>query len=299
MIAGSLSDASFGNAVDCASQPTSEIGDSKPHDLPRSHSRLPPRLPRRPPGACHHDRQDGVGGHRGLGVPAADGLRPRKRLAGHLHHPDRGLAGGAGDLPEKAVALHFDNGWLDARTVVMPILDELGATGTCYVISEPTDASSKGLPAGITTTTEGFVIKPFLTWDHCRELLDAGWEIGAHTATHPKLGQIYDSQGGQALMAEIVPSNAVFKDNLGCVPDHFAYPSGSRSDTTDALLSPHYRSLRRWTFDQPPVWDFTDETTSPKALVMPERRQHRPLRALHPHLRRGAYPLSRRGRGLG
>lgn len=173
---------------------------------------------------------------------------------------------GAGELPEKAVALHFDNGWLDAHTVVLPILDDLGVTGTCYVISEPTDASSKGLPAGITTTTEGYVVKPFLTWDNCRELRDAGWEIGAHTATHPKLGQVYDEEGSQALMAEIVPSNAVFKDNLGYVPAHFAYPSGSRSDVTDALLSPHYRSLRRWTFDQPPVWDFTDGTTSPKAL---------------------------------
>lgn len=70
---------------------------------------------------------------------------------------------GEGELPEKAVTLHFDNVWLDSRTVVMPVLDELGATGTCYVMSE----------------------------------------------------------------------------------------------LTDALLSQHYRSLRRWTFDQPPVWDFT------------------------------------------
>ena len=173
---------------------------------------------------------------------------------------------GKGELPEKSVALHFDNGWLDAHTVVLPILDELGVTGTCYVITEPTDASSKGNPAGITTMTQGFVVEPFLTWDHCRELLDAGWEIGAHTATHPKLGKVYEEQGEDALMAEVVMSNAVIEDNLGYVPDHFAYPSGSRSDTTDALLSPHYRSLRRWTFDQPPVWDFTDETTSPKAL---------------------------------
>jgi len=170
------------------------------------------------------------------------------------------------ELPEKAVALHFDNGWLDARTVVMPILADLGVTGICYVISSPTNAASKGLPAGIHTTTEGFVYKPFLTWDHCRELLDAGWEIGAHTATHPKLGQVYDERGEDGLLAEVVPSNAVFEDNLGFVPDHFAYPSGSRSELIDDLLSPHYRSLRRWTFDQPPAWDFTDGNTSPKAL---------------------------------
>lgn len=173
---------------------------------------------------------------------------------------------GAGELPEKAVALHFDNGWLDTLTVALPALDGWDATGTCYVISEPTDAASKGLPAGIHTTTEGFVAKPFLTWDHCRELLDAGWEIGAHTATHPKLGLVYDEDGEDALMAEIVPSNGVFGENLGYIPEHFAYPSGSRTDVTDELISPHYRSLRRWSFDQPPVWRFTDGTTSPKAL---------------------------------
>lgn len=173
---------------------------------------------------------------------------------------------GEGELPDKAVALHFDNGWLDAHTIVMSILADLDVTGICYVISGPTDAASKGLPAGINTTTEGFVYKPFLTWDHCKELVDAGWEIGAHTATHPKLGAVYDEHGEDGLMAEVVPSNAVFEENLGFVPDHFAYPSGSRSDVTDDLLSQHYRSLRRWTFDQPPVWDFTNGDTSPYAL---------------------------------
>lgn len=173
---------------------------------------------------------------------------------------------GKADLPAKSAALHFDNGWLDTRSVVMPILDDLSAAATCYVISEPTDASSKGLPVRIHTTTEGLVEKPFLTWEHCRELLDAGWEIGAHTSTHPKLGQLHAEQGENAIMSEILHSNAVFEDNLGAVPDHFAYPSGSRTDATDGLLSPHYRSLRRWSFDQPPVWRFTDETTSPMAL---------------------------------
>ena len=171
-----------------------------------------------------------------------------------------------GTLPDKSVALHFDNGWLDTRSVVMPILHELGLPAICYVISEPTNASSKGLPARIHTTTEGLVEKPFLTWDHCSELIEAGWEIGAHTSTHPKLGQVHAEQGENALMSEILQSNDLFAENLGAVPDHFAYPSGSRTPATDDLLSPYYRSLRRWSFGQPPVWRFTDKTTSPAAL---------------------------------
>ena len=51
-----------------------------------------------------------------------------------------------------------------------------------------------------------------------------------------------------------------------CVPEHFAYPSGSRDDRTDAMLAPHYRSLRRWTFSHPPRWEFTDGRTPPHAL---------------------------------
>ena len=117
-------------------------------------------------------------------------------------------------------------------------------TATCYVISEPTDASSKGMPAGITTMTQGFLVKPFLTWDNCRELLDAGWEIGAHTATHPKLGSLYEEQGEDALMAEVVASNAVLEDNLGYVPttsptpaDHGAARPTRCSRRTTALFA--------------------------------------------------------------
>ncbi len=168
--------------------------------------------------------------------------------------------------PARAVVLHFDNGWLDTRTVAMPILAGLGMTGTCYVISEPTAAASEGKPAGIRTSTEGLVYKPFLTWDHAREMLDAGWEIGAHTATHPKLADVHSLDGDAGVLAEVEGPNAEHLTHLGFVPVHFAYPSGSRSERTDKLLAPFYRSLRLWSFSHPPVWIFADRTTSPLAL---------------------------------
>ena len=164
------------------------------------------------------------------------------------------------------MALHFDNGWLDTRTVAMPILDELGMAGTCYVISEPTTEASEGKPAGIRTSTEGFVYKPFITWDHSGEMLNAGWEIGAHTATHPKLAEVHSREGDVGVLAEVERSNAEYLKHLGFVPPHFAYPSGSRSDRTDELLTSFYTSLRLWSFSHPPVWTLTDRATPPLAL---------------------------------
>ena len=169
-------------------------------------------------------------------------------------------------LPKKAVVLHFDNGWLDTWSISMPILRDLGMTGTCYVISEGTEAASHGLPAAIRTSTEGAVQKPCITWQQAEELLVEGWEIGAHTATHPKLVVVQKINGDEAVLEEINRSNKAYEANLGFVPKHFAYPSGSRNYRTDSLLKPIYKSLRLWHFSNPPKWSFTHKATSSHAL---------------------------------
>ena len=139
-------------------------------------------------------------------------------------------------------------------------------TGTCFVISEPTSAASEGRMTGVHTSTESTVKKPFITWDHAKALLAAGWEIGAHTATHPRLADIHAKEGDDGVLKEVEGSNTVFAERLGFVPAHFAYPSGSRSEKTDALLARQYRSLRRWHFRHPPRWTYTDRRTSPLAM---------------------------------
>ena len=175
------------------------------------------------------------------------------------------LEGGAA-LPARSVALHFDNGWLDAFTMALPVLRGLAMTGTCYVITDGTGAASEGRAATVRTSTEGAVDKPFITWDHASEMLSDGWEIGAHTASHPRLADVHASDGDDGVLAEVERSNAAFAERLGSVPAHFAYPSGSRNEFTDALLAPHYRSLRLWRYSHPPRWTFTDRDTSPLAL---------------------------------
>ena len=97
-------------------------------------------------------------------------------------------------------------------------------------------------------------------------MVDAGWQIGAHTATHCKVADKYATEGEESIVNEVESSSSMFEKYLGFVPKHFAYPSGSRSEDTDILLSRYYRSLRLWHFEWPIRWTFTDSDTSILAI---------------------------------
>ena len=170
------------------------------------------------------------------------------------------------DLPDKAVALHFDNGWLDTVTVALPLLNELGMSATCFPITDAVEGATEGKSTAVRTLTEGVVEKPFVTWDQVQQMQDSGWEIGAHTATHCKVGDVQESAGDEAVRQEAEEANEVFSRRLGSVPKHFAYPSGSRNEQSDRLLSEYYRSLRLWYFEWPVHWTFTEAGTSPQAV---------------------------------
>ena len=169
-------------------------------------------------------------------------------------------------VPERAVVLHFDNGWLDTVTMAFPILRDFGFKATCFPITDGLKAATNSESIEVRTLTEGVVEKPFMTWDQVRELVDAGWEIGAHTATHCKVAETHSQEGDDGVIREAEISIELFRHRLDFAPDHFAYPSGSRNDSTDAVLSRYYRSLRLWHFDWPIRWSLTSDDTSPQAI---------------------------------
>ena len=175
------------------------------------------------------------------------------------------LTSGA-ELPPKAAVLHFDNGWLDTATTALPILQQFGLAATCFPITDGIESAGSDSSIVVRTLTEGATSKPFMDWDQIGMLVEAGWQIGAHTATHCKAADKLAAEGEESILEEVETSNSLFEKNLGFVPDHFAYPSGSRNEDTDALLSRFYRSLRRWQFEWPIRWTFTDNNTSALAM---------------------------------
>jgi len=61
----------------------------------------------------------------------------------------------------------------------------------------------------------------YVTWEQTRELAQAGWSLGSHTATHPNLRAVEIGE----LDSEISDSIAEVRRHLG-VCDTFAYPFG-------------------------------------------------------------------------
>ena len=234
---------------------------------------------------CHHVHPDGH--------PALDDAA-RRRSRGHIgasvfrSHLELLLGSGwqvcstseivdwlleGSPLPSKAAAIHFDNGWFDTWETAGPILDEFGIKALVYVISDLTEKASRAGGAGpgqawsLRTRTEGQVSSAdhtVMSWRQVEDLLGSGWEVGAHTVTHPKLTQMLTARGMDAVQREIEESNQMLQRRLGVEPVHFAYPSGDWNEDVERIVSPYYRSLRLWRLGPP--WYFTNSRTPPSRL---------------------------------
>jgi len=62
----------------------------------------------------------------------------------------------------------------------------------------------------------------FMDWEHAKELLRQGMEIGSHTLTHPILSQLDNEQH----RTEIFDSKKILEERLECTINSIAYPVG-------------------------------------------------------------------------
>jgi peptidoglycan/xylan/chitin deacetylase (PgdA/CDA1 family) len=65
----------------------------------------------------------------------------------------------------------------------------------------------------------------FLSVQQLQEMVDAGWEIGSHSMTHPDLTRL----DAEELPAELLASRLMLEEMLGIEIESFAYPYGSSS----------------------------------------------------------------------
>jgi peptidoglycan/xylan/chitin deacetylase (PgdA/CDA1 family) len=121
---------------------------------------------------------------------------------------------GEKELPEKPVVLTFDDNWKSALKIAKPALDKYGYVGVAFVISSSVGANERRL-----------------TWDDCKQLAEAGWEIGCHSQTHENLtrvpkGEAPDSIHGM-VEAQIRDSKAGIERHTGLEVTSFALPFGN------------------------------------------------------------------------
>lgn len=130
-------------------------------------------------------------------------------------------------IPDRLVVLTFDDGCKSDVEYIAPLLEEHGF-GATFFVNEP---RKPGWPA-----------EHYVTWDEVRNIHDAGFEIGNHTASHPDITGL---------------SKAEFVRELECIerrceehgipaPTTFGYP-GFRYDraAAEVLAEKGYRFARR------------------------------------------------------
>jgi peptidoglycan/xylan/chitin deacetylase (PgdA/CDA1 family) len=127
-----------------------------------------------------------------------------------------------GTPPPGYAAISFDDGMRNNLTVALPILQEYGLHATIYV--------TIGYLGGVSPWIGPQGDNRMLSKDEVRDLAAAGWELGAHTMTHPDLSTL----GYEACRREIEDSKTALEDIGGVAVETLAYPFGLYGSTAIA-----------------------------------------------------------------
>jgi peptidoglycan/xylan/chitin deacetylase (PgdA/CDA1 family) len=146
---------------------------------------------------------------------------------GYAGLPAREALGAA--PPGRAVAITFDDAYRSVLELAKPILDRYGMRASVYV---PTDWAGRDEPMiwpGIEQWHGGPHEHELLcmSWDELRALADAGWEVGSHTRSHPRLNEVADDA---ALDDELAGSRAACEEAMGRPCESIAYPYGAHDE---------------------------------------------------------------------
>lgn len=181
---------------------------------------------------CYHGVSDVL--ESPLAVPAELLRDHMRRLA------DRNLKGvafselerrrAAGEDVSGLVGLTFDDGY-ESTLVARDVLAEFGFTATVYVLPNLIGSGQPLRWEGIEQWSDGPHASELvpMDWSGVESLIESGWEIGAHTLTHPNLTKVGDAQ----LREELVASREGVVERLGSC-DSIAYPYGYADERVGA-----------------------------------------------------------------
>lgn len=117
---------------------------------------------------------------------------------------------------EKVVAISFDDSYRSAFTHAYPILKEINAPATIYVI---TDYVGKD---NLWDLNVGNVVFEHTTWEELQELSDNGWEIGSHTLSHRDMRKLESDE----VKKEFKESKELLESKLDITVKSISFPFG-------------------------------------------------------------------------
>lgn len=117
-------------------------------------------------------------------------------------------------LPAKPVVLSFDDGYSNQYTQALPVL------------------RARGWPGVLNLQVNRLGARGGLSHRAVRAMLAAGWELSAHTYTHPDLTRVSDPD----LEREVAGSRLALQEAFGAPVSFFAYPYGRTDPRVTAAV---------------------------------------------------------------
>lgn len=130
-------------------------------------------------------------------------------------------------LPEKPFVITFDDAYESVVREAWPRLSGLGFTASVFLVTGIGDRppSSPGWKPA----------EPLMHWEQAAALAASGWELGAHSHTHPPLTRLPPS----AVEGEVATSIEAIRRHTGFEARVFAYPYGVVNHTVRAVVRRH------------------------------------------------------------
>ncbi len=129
------------------------------------------------------------------------------------------------EVPEKSIAITFDDAYISIYTTVMPLLQQHNFPFTVFVNTEPVE---KGYGN-------------FMSWEQLRSLQSKGGSVANHSHTHAymirRLENEQDKQWQQRMHQEIMDAQSRLSEKLGRVEKIFAYPYGEFTSPLQSIVT--------------------------------------------------------------
>lgn len=164
-------------------------------------------------------------------VNGADWNEPFDKIKVTLRQKGTGIAWasigrmeGVTAATQPAVCINFDDGYESIFTNAFPIMQARKIRATSYIVTSY--VGQQGM----------------ITWDECRILNNAGWDMGSHSHTHPNLTLLSEAQIDKEL---ITARDLLIAQGLAKAANYVAYPYGTNNEVVQARMAANNMTLGR------------------------------------------------------
>lgn len=133
--------------------------------------------------------------------------------------------------PADALVITFDDGYQSVYREARPRLEAWNFTACVFLVSDHCGGTTRwpGQPASVPAS-------PLMDWDEVQALVRDGWELGAHTRTHPPLTTLAPA----AIEDEVAGSQDTIRGRTGQPVTAFAYPYGAVNAGVSEIVRRHF-----------------------------------------------------------